>query len=377
MFDVCVAEEGRRVGREGTLGFAAKLFRLGSKGTMLRLWWGGMLVFLQLFDDVAWHGSVEGACIVIPFEVYSAVEVAIPIFGGFIFLFDAHDKVVDIFLMHIFHAKIVDNKCEGYGAWCVLPEAGHLLAFKISMGGKAFLEELVGQDAGLGKSPHGTLHFQINVSIEDFVLKGILFDNPQGKKGKRDAHVFESVKRGRKVEVFDVKGHILSSWRAEHAVPKEFGHHDVGHPCCEFAGVIDEVPTGCDSDSIGICFLGAMIDDPPRVRNNSVFGDVGDVEGEHDEHCICSFFACLVVTMTHSSKVFSKRRHPNFRSCRIVHQAFIAADDFVGDGMNHGHGVLFEVLGGESVIVQFRRSVVGHIVGLLRHEELCNGLLAD
>jgi hypothetical protein len=38
VFDVCIAEEGRRVGREGTLGFPAKLFRLGSIGTMLRLW---------------------------------------------------------------------------------------------------------------------------------------------------------------------------------------------------------------------------------------------------------------------------------------------------------------------------------------------------
>jgi hypothetical protein len=53
--------------------------------------------------------------------VYAAVEVAVPILGEFIFLFDAHDKVVDIFLMRIFHAKIVDNKCEGDGACCVLP----------------------------------------------------------------------------------------------------------------------------------------------------------------------------------------------------------------------------------------------------------------
>ncbi len=45
-----------------------------------------------------------------------------------------------------------------------------MLAFKISVGGKAFLEELVGQDADLGKSPHGMSHFQINVSIEDFVI---------------------------------------------------------------------------------------------------------------------------------------------------------------------------------------------------------------
>ena len=103
-----------------------------------------MLVFLQLFDDVAWHGNVKGACVVIPFEAYATVEVAISILGEIIFLFDAHDKVIDIFLMRIFHTKIVDNKCEGDGACRVLPEAGSLLAFEISMGGKAFLEELVG-----------------------------------------------------------------------------------------------------------------------------------------------------------------------------------------------------------------------------------------
>ncbi len=72
--------------------------------------------------------------------------------------------------MRKFHAKIVDNKCGEDGACRMLPEARRLLAFKISMGGKAFLAELVGQDAGLGKSPHGTSNFQINVSIEDFVL---------------------------------------------------------------------------------------------------------------------------------------------------------------------------------------------------------------
>ncbi len=204
-----------------------------------------------------------------------------------------------------------------------------------------------------------------------------MFDDPRGEKGKRNGHVFKLVKRGGKVKVFDVKGHIISSWHAEHAVPKEFGRRDVGHLCCEFAGVIDEAPTGCDSNSIGICFLGAMIDNHPCIRNKSVFGDVGDVGGEHDEHRICSLWAHLVVTLIHSSKVFAKRRHPNFRSCGIVHQAFIAADDFASDGMNHGHGVVFEVLGGQSVSVQFRRSVVGHIIGLLCHEELCNGLLAD
>ncbi len=87
--------------------------------------------------------------------------------------------------------------------------------------------------------------------------------------------------------------------------------------------------------------------------------------------------ARFVVTLTHPSEVFAKHCHPNLHSCRIVHQAFIAADDFAGDWMNDGHGVVFEVLGGESVIAQFQRSVLGHIVGLLCHKELSDGLLAD
>jgi hypothetical protein len=153
MLDVCVAEEARRVGREGTLGFAAKLFRLGSIGTMLRLWQGGMLVFLQLFDNVAWHRNVKGVCVVILFEAYAAVEVAIPILDEFIFLFDVHDKVVDIFLMRIFHAKIVDNKCEGDGACRVLPEAGRLLTFEISVGARRFLRSLLAKMLAWG-SPH-------------------------------------------------------------------------------------------------------------------------------------------------------------------------------------------------------------------------------
>ncbi len=52
--------------------------------------------------------------------------------------------MVDIFLTRIFHTEIINNKCEGDGACHLLPEAECLLGWKISVGGKAFLEELVG-----------------------------------------------------------------------------------------------------------------------------------------------------------------------------------------------------------------------------------------
>jgi hypothetical protein len=184
-------------------------------------------------------------------------------------------------------------------------------------------------------------HVSSNVPIKDSVLEGILVYDPRGEQGKRNPHVFESVKRGRKVKVFDVQAHILSPRRAEHAVPKEFGCCDVRCPCCQFARVIDEVTTGCDSDSVGIRFLGMMINDHPWVCDDSAFGDVWEAGWGHDKHPICARLSCFVVALTHSAKVFTKHCHPSVRSRRIIHEEFIAADGFAGDGVNHGHGVVF------------------------------------
>ncbi len=84
-----------------------------------------------------------------------------------------------------------------------------------------------------------------------------------------------------------------------------------------------------------------MINDHPQVCDDSILGDVWDVGWEHGKHHICARLSCFVVALTHPTKVFTKRRHPSVRSCRIVHEAFIAADGFAGDGVNHGHGVVF------------------------------------
>jgi hypothetical protein len=144
VLDIRVAKGGRHVRREGTLGLAAKLLGLGSIRTMLRLGWGGMPVFLQLFDDVTQHGNVEGVGVVIPIEADAAVEIAVPILCELIFFHYTPDEVVNVFLTHIFYLEIVHDKRKGDWAGYVHPEAGSVRALIISMGGKAFLEELVG-----------------------------------------------------------------------------------------------------------------------------------------------------------------------------------------------------------------------------------------
>ncbi len=99
-----------------------------------------MPVFLELLDDVPRHGDVERSLVLIPLELNPAVEISVPIYGEFIFLLDAGDEVVNIFLTFVFYAEIIDGQREGDGPGCVFPKTWGLSALEVSVGGKAFLE---------------------------------------------------------------------------------------------------------------------------------------------------------------------------------------------------------------------------------------------
>jgi hypothetical protein len=71
-----------------------------------------MLVFLQLFEDVTWHGYVKSACIVIPFQANAAVEVAVPIHGELMLFLDALDQVFYVFLLREFYTKVVNHESK-------------------------------------------------------------------------------------------------------------------------------------------------------------------------------------------------------------------------------------------------------------------------
>ena len=101
----------------------------------------------------------------------------------------------------------------------MFPEAGSLFAFIVTVGGKTFFQEFVCQYTSMGEAPNHTSHFQVYVSVVRLVGKVILLGNPQGERGKRDAHVFVSIEGGQKVEVFYTEAHIFGIRCAEYAVP--------------------------------------------------------------------------------------------------------------------------------------------------------------
>ncbi len=187
----------------------------------------------------------------------------------------------------------------------MFPKAGSLFAFVVSVWGKVLLEELVGQCTSLGEAPNHSLHLQVNVSIVYLVGEAILFNDPWGEKGERYVHVFVPVKGGRKVEVLYIEAHIFGAGCAEYTVPVELQGGDVSRPCCELAGVIDEITTGGDSDAVGICLLGVVVDDHSGICDDAVFWDIRYVLLGHDKHCIGPFLSCFIITLTHAAEVFS------------------------------------------------------------------------
>ncbi len=97
-----------------------------------------MFVFVQLVLDVPRHGNVESSVAVLPVEFNTAVQVACPVFDEFIFLADAFDEVVSVFLANVFDAKIVNDKRESDRVPFMLPEPRRVFAFVITVRGKSF-----------------------------------------------------------------------------------------------------------------------------------------------------------------------------------------------------------------------------------------------
>jgi hypothetical protein len=71
---------------------------------------------------------------------------------------------------------------------------------------QSFLEEFVGQDAGLRQSIHSfaDLHVNTAITIKDFLSKLIMINYVIGYKCNRYLHVFNLIKGCLEVHVFDV-----------------------------------------------------------------------------------------------------------------------------------------------------------------------------
>ena len=92
-----------------------------------------------------------------------------------------------------------------------------------TIGEETFSEQLVRQDACLGKAPYSSSHFKIHKSVLRVLVKIVLLSRPCWEEGERHFHVFVSIKGGSQVEILDVEAHVLRAVGAEDTVPHLLG----------------------------------------------------------------------------------------------------------------------------------------------------------
>jgi hypothetical protein len=122
---------------------------------------------------------------------------------------------------------------------------------------------------------------------------------------------------------FDIQAHVFCIRRANHAVLVDLCSIDVRRPDRGIALVIDQNTTHCNADPMWIVFLWAIVNDRICIGENFL-GRQGmhDLIVSHYKHGIRALLPCLVASLCHVAKIFTKSCLPHLSRCRIVHYFF-------------------------------------------------------
>ena len=93
----------------------------------------------------------------------------------------------------------------------------------------------------------------------------VLVDEFLGDEFARYTHVLISFHRGLEVKVFDICAEIFSVWGRKYAVPEHLGCYEVSCSGGDISRVIDEISSYGNTDSVGVSFLGSVIDQPATL----------------------------------------------------------------------------------------------------------------
>ena len=104
-----------------------------------------MLEALQKFLDVAWHGDVDGALVVVPVEADSTIKFAVPVDVQGVMFLESFEQVVGMLFSDIFDTEVIYDEGKTDGTGDVFPQAWGVGYFVVPMLGEALGEELVGE----------------------------------------------------------------------------------------------------------------------------------------------------------------------------------------------------------------------------------------
>ncbi len=140
-------------------------------------------------------------------------------------------EMVEVFDPNIFDPKVIYDEAELNGAPFVAPEAWGRINFIVPLGKEARSEEIVSQDAGLGKAIAALSNFKVDPTVAVLTRKLVLLNEFRWDVGDLDADIFWVGHWRIKVKVLEVNGAEARSFAREHTIEEqleEFKGHSVG-----------------------------------------------------------------------------------------------------------------------------------------------------
>jgi hypothetical protein len=168
--------------------------------------------------------------------------------------------VVHVIHVGDFYPEVVNYEAENDTAPDVTPESWRVLALVVSLFGESLLEELVGDDAGLGEAIHPFSNFDIDPSFVIDQVAEVVFDGDFfGDDVESEAHVFRFGHRSVEVEVGEVNAEEHGSRGADGGVDEEFGSEEIRSRSALIAGKVNEVTANSESSAVDLLLLRANV----------------------------------------------------------------------------------------------------------------------
>ncbi len=184
-------------------------------------------------------------------------------------------EMVEVFNSNIFDPKVIYDEAELDGAPFVAPETRDRISFIVAFGKEVRSEDIVGQDAGLGKAIAALANFEVDPTVTVTTRKLVLLKEFRWDVGDLDADIFRVGHWYVEVEVLEVNGAEGRSFAREHTIEQqleEFKGCSVGANVPREA---DAIVSDGHASAIRIVFI------RPHLTNNHGVADFFSFVGWH------------------------------------------------------------------------------------------------
>jgi hypothetical protein len=215
-----------------------------------------MLKLIEQVFDVPWHADATATFCIVPFDMNTRKLISGHVALDPVKFLENVQEVVEVFDSNIFHTKVIYNEAELDGTPFVAPEARGGFSFIIALCKKAGSEEIVGQNAGLGKAIAAAADFKVDPTAAVSTRKLVFLNDFCWDVCDFDVDILRIGHWGIEVEVLEVDGAESRAFAREYTVEQqleEFKGCGVG---ANISQVKDTTASNGDAGMIRIVFIG-------------------------------------------------------------------------------------------------------------------------